>query len=68
MIGIVCRGYITRFSPREEWEAELEQISEGEELVDADAIPYYVKRDDGKFVECYQRHSTKDNPAYRVAD
>ena len=67
-IGIVCRGFITRFSREAEWEERLEPVPVGEELVDGDAIPYYRRRQDGKFVENYAMYSTKEVPAYRVVD
>lgn len=49
----VCRGFITRMRPETEWEEDLVLMNEGDECVDADAVPYYMKGQDDKYHEVY---------------
>lgn len=61
--AIVKKGFITRFSYEDFWEEVLEQVSPGEELVDADAVPHYMETDDGSpWPEYYGWYAPKDGP------
>lgn len=51
--GTVVKGYITRYCKELEWEDTLVEIPAKFQLVDGDALPYYLKRDDGKYYEYY---------------
>lgn len=53
IIGTVVRGFIMRYERRQEWEEVLVAIPFGEVACDADAIPHYVEKSDGKFYEYY---------------
>ncbi len=60
----VVRGYITRYIREEEWEDFLIEIPLGCQLVDGDAIPYYLKKEDGKFYEYYGHYAPEGEHAY----
>ncbi len=60
----VVKGYITRYCGEEEWEEFLIEIPQGCQLVDGDAIPYYLKREDGKFYEYYGHYAPEGKNAY----
>jgi hypothetical protein len=66
--GIVKRGYITRMLSETEWEEELVPIPHGFQLVDGDAIPYYIKNDDGKFSEYYAHFAPEGKTVYLPID
>lgn len=62
--GVVCRGYITRFLKETEWNDELVALPENSDLIDGDAIPYYLKGEDGKFHEYYGYKAPEGMRAY----
>lgn len=62
--GIVCKGYITRFLKEEEWEDDLVCLPLDADLIDGDALPYYLKAKDGKFYEYYGHKAPKGERAY----
>lgn len=66
----VKRGFIMRFCEEETWEEELEQMKPGEELVDGDAVPYYMETDDGTpWPEYYPLFAPIDGPRiFRVVE
>jgi hypothetical protein len=63
----VVRGFITRFVKETEWEEELYPMAPGAELVDGDAVSYYVQREDGKFHECYDYYASPGVVVYEKA-
>jgi hypothetical protein len=62
--GIVVKGYITRYSRESEWEDTLIELPNNIELVDGDAIPYYLKKEDGKYYEYYGFQAPEGKCAY----
>ncbi len=62
--GVVVKGYITRYSEEAEWESILIEIPYESQLVDGDAIPYYLQKEDGKFYEYYGHYAPKGRNAY----
>jgi hypothetical protein len=63
--GIVKKGFITRFNKEDEWEENIIEFTE-RELIDSDAIPYYVRTSDGKFAEYYGYFHPTDYKVYIV--
>lgn len=61
MIVTVVKGFIARFMHEDEWSEEL--IEHEGDLVDGDAIPYYVQGDDGRYYEWYL-HERPDGKVY----
>lgn len=62
--GVVVKGYITRYSSEAEWEDVLIEIPSESQLVDGDAIPYYLQKEDGKFYEYYGHYAPEGKNAY----
>lgn len=62
--GTVCRGFINRFLKEEEWIEELVILPQHVNLIDGDAIPYYLKAEDGKFYEYYGNKAPEGMNAY----
>ncbi len=62
--GTVVKGYITRYCQELEWEDTLVEIPSKYQLVDGDALPYYLRRDDGKFYEYYGYYAPEGQCAY----
>ncbi len=50
----IVKGFITRHVPEDEWISYVEEYHE-DELVNSDAIPYYIEGPDGKLYETYKR-------------
>lgn len=65
MVGIVVKGYITRFFHENEWQEEL--VEHKGDLVDGDAIAYYVQGDDGRYYEWYHQERPEGEKVYVVA-
>lgn len=63
MIKTVKKGFITRFSKEEFWEEEVVLLPPGIELVDGDAIPYYIEND-GILYEYYSHFAPNNAKIY----
>lgn len=66
IMGTIRRGFIMRFSPTEQWVSRLVPVLVGEELVDGDAVPYYVQGVDGIFREYYDSYAPKGRTVYML--
>ncbi len=64
VLGTVVKGYITRYCQESEWEETLIELPENIQLVDGDAIPYYLKKEDGKYYEYYGFYAPEGKCAY----